>query len=140
MAQRPSKAQCRREFSDRLNQALDRLGLPAKGQGRQTQAARLFGVSQKGVRRWLESEGLPAQSDWSRIADAVHVSVQWLFFGLGPMMVSGTKTLTRPTQQTDAMELVIFAVDQVAQQFPQIVPIRAHLITALYRALQKRRT
>jgi transcriptional regulator with XRE-family HTH domain len=81
------EARIRREFSERLNEALDDMGVPTKDLGRQTTAARLFGVSQKGVRKWLEGEGLPHTKRISKIANKVNVRQEWLLFGLGPKQI-----------------------------------------------------
>lgn len=49
----------RQAFADRLNQLLDKIGIPPKGKGRQVAAGKLFEVSQKAARKWLEGESLP---------------------------------------------------------------------------------
>lgn len=70
-------------FSRRLNEALDDMGLPPKHQGRQTQAATLFKITQKGVRKWLEGEAIPSTDRWPDVAAKAKVNINWLFFGQG---------------------------------------------------------
>lgn len=83
-----------KQFSRRMNEAMDDMGIPVMGDGRATQAARLFDVSQRAVRRWLGADGFPSQSEYQSIADKLSVRVEWLFFGLGPkndkLIKSGT--------------------------------------------------
>lgn len=42
------------EFSSRLNDALDAIGYPEKGKGRQVRLGKDMQTSQKGARKWLE--------------------------------------------------------------------------------------
>lgn len=73
------------EFSRRLNEALDEspLEVPRKGDGRQVLVSRIFGVDQKGARKWLESEGFPKMERCITIAKKLEVSVEWLLTGRG---------------------------------------------------------
>lgn len=75
----------RRGFSLRLNDALDRVGVPPKNEGRQTTLARLLkdvtgrAISQKGVRKWLEGEAMPTEENRQALVRICGVSYQWLF-------------------------------------------------------------
>lgn len=73
------------DFSRRLNLVLDEspLGIPAKGQGRQTFVAKLFGVGQKAARKWLEGEGYPEMEKSIEIALRLNVALEWLLTGRG---------------------------------------------------------
>lgn len=73
------------EFSRRLNEALDEspLGVPPKGDGRQTFVSRLFEVDQKGARKWLEGEGFPKLQRIITISKKLNVAVEWLVTGRG---------------------------------------------------------
>lgn len=79
----PAQAVVLSEFSARLNSALDIARVPDKNQGRQLAVAKMFGVSQKGARKWLEGEGLPEAWRWDAIATRLNVRAEWLFFGRG---------------------------------------------------------
>ncbi len=46
-------------FAARLNEVCDDQQIPPKGHARQTTLAKIFGLTQKGVRKWLEGEGHP---------------------------------------------------------------------------------
>ena len=72
-------------FSRRLNQALDNAGVPPKNFGRQTTVAKMFGVTQKAARKWLEGEGMPATKRIGEIAERLGVYGEWLLSGQGPM-------------------------------------------------------
>ncbi len=76
------------EFSKRLNEALDGLGVPPKHQGRQQALVDLLkpdlDVSQKGARKWLEGEGFPGMENAVILAKKVDISVEWLLTGRGP--------------------------------------------------------
>lgn len=73
----------RKGFSDRLNTLCDGNGIPPKGKARQTKLAKLFGVSQKGARKWLEGEGYPSTEKGIEIARWANVSYDWLMTGRG---------------------------------------------------------
>lgn len=68
-------------FANRLNEALDAIGFPAKGRGRQVELARLMDVSQKGARKWLEGEGLPTTDKQIALAALCRRSFEWLATG-----------------------------------------------------------
>jgi len=80
-------------FAARLNQALDEIGIPPKNEGRQKAAAELFELSQKGVRKWLEGEGLPETHKVPGIVAKINayrpslppLRSEWLLFGEGAM-------------------------------------------------------
>lgn len=73
-------------FAARLNKALDHFGIPQKGHGRQTEAAKLFGVTQKGARKWLEGESMPALKRVPQMARRIGVRADWLLTGDGQML------------------------------------------------------
>lgn len=55
-------------FAARLNEICDDQKIPPKGHARQTTLAKVFGLTQKGVRKWLEGEGYPSLEMCRRIA------------------------------------------------------------------------
>lgn len=71
----------RAAFSRRLNQALDAAGIPPKSKGRQGLVGEMFGVSQKGARKWLEGEAIPSMRRIPQIADTLGISAEWLLTG-----------------------------------------------------------
>lgn len=71
------------EFSARLNSVCDDMGIPPKGKARQTTLAKVFDLTQKGVRKWLEAEGYPSIAMGKRIAAWGHVNFEWLMTGHG---------------------------------------------------------
>lgn len=72
------------EFSKRLNRVLDDHDIPPKGKNRQAIIAQMFGVTQKGARKWLEGESLPELSRGVIIARKFNISYEWLMTGRGP--------------------------------------------------------
>lgn len=76
-------------FSGRLNRALDEYGVPPKGKGRQGAVAKLFQVSQKGARKWLEAEGMPDTKKLPGICEELGVRLEWLLRGEEPMRARG---------------------------------------------------
>ena len=129
-----------REFSQRLNKALDEHGIPTKGHGRQQQTAKLFGVSQKGARRWLEGIGLPRARMWNQVAQTLHVRMEWLFFNLGPMRRTGVLQ-DQPilpeaiALDTTLMQRILMAVDGLKKILPMTEQQKAAVITSLYASL-----
>lgn len=80
-----------RAFAVRLNELCDDMGVPPKGQARQTLVGKLFGVTQKGARRWLEGEGLPETKKCIQIATWGSVNFEWLMTGRGPKAMKEAK-------------------------------------------------
>ena len=77
-------ATARANFSHRFNEALDDLGVPPKGKGRQEIVGEMFDVSQKGARKWLEGEAIPKSGRHEEFCEKLDVSYNWLFAGNGP--------------------------------------------------------
>ena len=88
-----------RAFSDRLNQLLDARGFAAKGKGRQVELAKRYDLTQKGVRKWVEGEGLPETARMMQIARDLQCNFQWLAQGTGPRDVD-------PSAYSPEMELL----------------------------------
>ena len=74
------------DFSRRMHQICNDKKLPLHG--RQTELARLFGVSQKGARKWLEAEAFPRWEHVIKITEWAGVTVEWLMSGRGPKTMS----------------------------------------------------
>lgn len=74
----------REDFSARLNSVLDEVGFAPKGSGRQVQLGKLFNVTQKGARKWLEGEAIPGMGRLEQIGRRFDVRVEWLLTGRGP--------------------------------------------------------
>lgn len=75
-----------KEFSQRLNAALDHINFPPKGKNRQQKLGDLFNVGQKGARKWLESEAIPKQVRHQEIIEKLNesgaeITGEWLFYG-----------------------------------------------------------
>ncbi|MDH4230273.1 MAG: S24 family peptidase [Nitrospirota bacterium] len=94
-------------FSDRLNQLLDEAGWPPKGRGRQIKLAKVFGVSQKGARKWLEGEGFPEYWRWARFVAEFSTTTDWLFGGTGAPHPA--KTPPQPPPQGGTVPLITWA-------------------------------
>lgn len=77
-------------FAERLNELCDEHGLPPKGRGRQVAVAKMFDLSQKGARKWLEGEGLPTLENSIEIARRFGVQTEWLLTGRGDKYVTET--------------------------------------------------
>ena len=122
-----------REFAHRLNEAMDDMKMPPKFQGRQTHAAKLLGVTQKGAGRWLEGRGLPRAVEQPKIAAKVNVRLEWLMFGLGPKRESSNKRELK----SNLMQEIILAVDQAVEMVcdKPDKELKARLVIALYRSL-----
>ena len=126
----------RREFSARLNEALDDKHAPPKYKGRQTYVAKLFGVTQKGARRWLEASSLPRAGTQSKIAKKLGVRVEWLMFNLGPKRAE----LSNDNEMNaELMQRIIMAVDRALKESTATPDekVKAQLVTDLYRLLRR---
>lgn len=113
-------------FAKRFNELCDDMGVPPKGENRQTKVGKLFGVSQKGARKWLEGEGFPTYRKLIAIAKWGEVNFEWLATGRGPKR-SESSTL-RPKLQDlvhAAEELPDYKVDQLIRIVPAIADDQA---------------
>jgi len=71
-------------FSNRLNAILDKAGIPPKGKGRQGALAKIFNVSDKGARKWIEGESIPTMAKIATIVERFRytgVTAEWLLTG-----------------------------------------------------------
>jgi transcriptional regulator with XRE-family HTH domain len=73
-----------KDFSERLNTALDLMDPPAPGRGRCSWLAKKFGISRNAAHKWLHGKARPEYDRMREIADALNVPAPWLFFGEGP--------------------------------------------------------
>ncbi|MGS1071690.1 helix-turn-helix domain-containing protein [Burkholderia glumae] len=85
----------RQAFSDRLNLVLDEEGYPPKGSGRQNRLAKEWDLSQKGVRKWLEGEGVPETTRLVEMAKRYGVSFEWLATGRDPSTLAYSTSVVR---------------------------------------------
>ncbi|MGZ8954487.1 MAG: hypothetical protein ACXW0Q_07395 [Methylovulum sp.] len=74
----------RQAFSNRFNAILDLAGVDKKWKGRQEAVGKMFGVSGKAARKWLEGEGYPTFSKLILIVEKLKstgVTIEWLLTG-----------------------------------------------------------
>jgi hypothetical protein len=86
-------------FSDRLNEALDAIGYPEKGKGRQVSLGKDMDTSQKGARKWLEGEAIPSMDHVIGLAMLTHVHTEWLLSGRGPRNLESHPISSNPQIQ-----------------------------------------
>jgi len=106
-------------FSRRMHEICDDMKLPAYG--RQSEMAKLFNVSQKGARKWLEAESFPRWEHIIRITEWAGVTIEWLMSGRGPKTTEQlypTRAIAHVAEVMQAMEpeqqyLVARLADQV---------------------------
>ena len=72
-------------FSDRLNMALTRAGVP-HGPQRVKEASKLLEASREATRQWLNGEVKPRLTSIHRISERLHVNPHWLLDGQGSML------------------------------------------------------
>jgi transcriptional regulator with XRE-family HTH domain len=83
----PTAQEAKARFAARLNDLCDEAGVPPKGENRQKEVGDLFGVSQKGARKWLEGVGMPTLAKAIGIAVHFNVQTEWLLSGRGDKRV-----------------------------------------------------
>lgn len=83
-------------FAIRLNALCDEAVIPEKGKGRQLAVAKLFGVTQKAARKWLEGDGVPEYERCFKIAAHFNIAFEWLMMGRGPKRISQAVTVDEP--------------------------------------------
>jgi len=125
----------RTEFSARLNEALDQCGIAPKGRGRQVAVAKLFDVSQKGARKWLEGEAIPNTKRIPEIAARLNTSTEWLLTGRefkstpGTPVSMGLNAISNDT--TRALVGAILECDRRNRLSPAIAEALRQLIAVL---------
>jgi hypothetical protein len=120
-------------FSARLNEVADDIKLPPKQQGRQTHAAKRWGVSQAAARKWFEGESIPEMQRVIAISRDAGIAVEWLLSGRGPKRVGGESApaareplalySTQPNLQSEL--LALFDQLTIAQQEATLTELRA---------------
>lgn len=69
-------------FKDRLNEACNKSSsIPEYGKGRQVTIAKMMGVSQEAVRKWLSGEARPRANSVKKLAKILDVEYIWLTLG-----------------------------------------------------------
>jgi transcriptional regulator with XRE-family HTH domain len=73
----------KKNFSKRLNEALDDAGVPQKGMGRQSTLVKMLGISHRQAKKWLEGDEFPQTSKLVKMAALLNVRSNWLLLGQG---------------------------------------------------------
>lgn len=79
-----TKENDKQAFSDRLNAVLDAAGVVKIGDGRQGILKKIFKVSDKGARKWIQGESIPRYERLLEIVERYKktgVTVEWLLSG-----------------------------------------------------------
>lgn len=76
-----AKAKELKEFSERLNSALDLRKYPLLGQGRVSHLQEMFGLSRAGAHKWLHGKAIPHRKKRVEIAEKLCISLIWLETG-----------------------------------------------------------
>jgi transcriptional regulator with XRE-family HTH domain len=84
LTKKPETEQAWEDFSKRLNELLDARGFTQKGHGRQVKLAEKYKLTQKGVRKWVEAEGMPKTTQLIQLAKDFNCQFEWLATGRGP--------------------------------------------------------
>ncbi len=85
-----------KDFSKRLNDALDKAGFPPKNKGRIKLLAEMMGLSHRGAGKWLNGETVPPAKKIYFLAEKLNISVEWLCFGKGNMIRESGALGTNP--------------------------------------------
>lgn len=71
----------RASFVSRLKEAMEDNDIPAWGGGKQL--AKLVGVTEKAISKWLNAESMPGRANMHTLASRLNVRVEWLQHGSG---------------------------------------------------------
>ncbi|WP_367154676.1 helix-turn-helix transcriptional regulator [Methylomonas sp. HYX-M1] len=111
-------------FSERLNAVLDAAGIPKIGDGRQGVLAEMFGVSDKGARKWIQAESIPRHGIIKKIVEKFRetgVTYEWLMSG-DPKLSPFKKSLTPENNYAFPKEKQLS--EQVNYPDPGFKPVR----------------
>lgn len=89
----------RKEFSRRLNEALDDRGMPMRGRATAIHGVLVsagVGASTTAIGKWLSGQGLPERSRIIALAAWLGVREEWLEYGVGPKRQSDLPDGTYP--------------------------------------------
>ncbi|RLV59170.1 XRE family transcriptional regulator [Parashewanella curva] len=81
------------QFSQRLNQILDRHNYPPKNMGRIAMLAELFGITQKGAGNWLNGKAMPSRKMLKQISEHFKISQEWLILGKSDQEAAGQQKI-----------------------------------------------
>ena len=114
----------KKNFSDRLNEALDDAGVPLKGMGRQSNLVRMLGISHRVAKKWLDGDEFPPTSKMVKLATELGVRSNWLFSGQGEKGVElsdemGGESESEVQRHADAMSQEAFEVASEWMKLPQ---------------------
>ena len=110
-------------FASRLHELCSEKGLPARG--RQSELARLLGVTQGATRKWLTGVGFPDMDKIIQICEWAGANVNWLVMGIGPKRsdVIDTKTVIlgeaidsmRPEDRQQVLDFIGYKIERSGQ-------------------------
>ena len=86
-----TKRQCKERFSERLNEAVEKVWGAAKEQRPHTVLVRDrlgIKISYEAVRKWLSAESIPDMSHVSLICTVLEIRPTWLLTGQGQMRIA----------------------------------------------------
>lgn len=108
------------EFALRLHAALDRLGFPPMGKGRQTQlyeylSARGVDISMQGVRSWLIGDAVPRRAKAAELAGALGISLAELELGSSAQLAEIVAKLERLSEEDlQTLQIMVEALERKA--------------------------
>lgn len=106
-------------FSDRLNAILDLAHIPEKGKGRQGSLAKIFNVSDKGARKWIEGESIPSLErliDIVKVFKNTGVTIEWLLTGndlFHPDIIKAENLLKKPNKHYTEQQITQDSQNQI---------------------------
>ena len=120
------------QFSDRLNQSLDKEGFPPKNRGRIQLLAEMVGLTHRGASKWVNGESTPPAKKFPLLAQKLNVNETWLRTGEGNM--SETKSYHSDTSASlFLLDIPIYATQdlltekrQPQQTISCTLPYRGH--------------
>lgn len=114
----------KQEFAKRLNEVCDDMGIPPKGENRQSIIGGLFEVTQKGARKWLEGESIPSYERCIDICNWAKINYEWLMSGHGQK-----KQGQNPYFDKDSPEDIVLKIMQCMENYDKGIVVK--IITSL---------
>ena len=127
----------RNRFAQRLNDALDNIGFPKLGAGRQARLSELLDIPASNISHWLKGESFPRTSALIKLSDLTKTRSNWLLSGQGEPYkkenVSQGAGKTPPSTNTNKLSKEAFDLSMKWMKLPkQQREAIARVITELF--------
>lgn len=122
-----------REFSERLQAAIDYRGFPEHGRAseiRRAFAQRGIKLSVMSVTRWITGQAMPASANLQILAEVLNVNLEWLYTGRGAMVSTAVETPDGKTVNVVVNTLPRLMAEQISDWLDGRIEVQPDILVA----------